>query len=87
MAYNIVVTHPARKQLLKLPDTIATRIEKVIDKLADNPRPNGTEALKGMADTYRLRVADYRVVYTVQDDAVLILILKVAHRREVYRKS
>jgi len=86
MAYRIVVTNPARKQLLKLAETIASRIEKVIDKLADTPRPHGIEAIKGMTDTYRLRVSDYRVVYTVHDDEVLILIIQVAHRREVYRK-
>ena len=73
MAYNIVVTNPARKQLLKLPDNIASRIEKVIDNLADTPRPHGIEAIKGMSNTYRLRVADYRIVYSVHDDAVLIL--------------
>jgi len=86
MAYRVIVTNPARKQLLKLPDTIASRIEIVIDKLADTPRPHGIEVIKGMADTYRVRVSDYRVMYTVHDDEVLILIIQVAHRREVYRK-
>ena len=85
MAYNIVVTNPARKQLLKLPVAVADRIQQVIDELADTPRPHGIEAIKGMADTYRIRVADYRIVYTVHDDMVLILIIRVAHRKDIYR--
>jgi len=84
--FNNILTHPARKQLLKLLCDIASRIEKVIDNLAGTPRPHGIEAIKGMSDTYRLRVADYRIVYSVLDDALLILIIRVAHRREVYRK-
>ncbi len=86
MSHHIVVTNTAHKQLLKLPNIISGRIERAIDSLADIPRPHGIKALKGMANTYRLRVADYRVVYSVDDEAVLILIIQVAHRREVYRQ-
>ncbi len=56
----------------------------VIDALADNPRPSGAVRLKG-TDFFRVRIGDYRVVYEVHDSVLRVLVVRVAHRREVYR--
>ena len=61
------------------------RIRSVIDGLAMDPRPTGVVKLAGR-DDYRIRVGDYRVVYAVDDDERMVLVARVAHRREVYRR-
>jgi len=86
MSYSIIVTNPARKQLLKLPTGVQKRIQEAIDVLEVTPRPYGIESIKGLSDTYRIRVGDYRIIYAIHDEELLILIIRVAHRREVYRK-
>lgn len=53
--------------------------------LAENPRPIGSEKLTGSEDLHRIRVGDYRILYQIQDDALLVLVVKIGHRREVYR--
>jgi mRNA interferase RelE/StbE len=61
------------------------RITAAIDSLADDPRPPGAQKLAGR-DDYRIRVGDYRIVYAVDDDEQLVLVARIAHRREVYRR-
>ena len=60
-------------------------MSRVIDALATTPRPRGASALQGQPGFLRIRVGDYRIIYQVQDDLLTVLILRVAHRREVYR--
>lgn len=86
MAYTIIIAHPARKQFLKLPVLIQLRIEQAIDALAETPRPHGVESIKGLYETYRVRVGDYRVIYTIKDEELIILVVRIGHRREVYRR-
>ena len=62
------------------------RIGKKIDSLAENPRPPGVEKLSGREDSYRVRVGDYRIIYRIHDKVLLIVIVEVGHRREVYRR-
>ncbi len=57
----------------------------VIESLARDPRPPGCKALVGEPGAYRIRAGDWRVVYTVDDDAILVVVVKLGHRREVYR--
>ena len=61
------------------------RLRTRIDSLADNPRPPDTKKLSGAEELYRIRVGDYRVLYAIQDKVLLVLVVKVGHRREVYR--
>ena len=61
------------------------RVARRIDGLADNPRPPGVEKLKGAEGLWRVRVGDYRVIYTVRDEVLLVLVIRIGHRREVYR--
>ena len=85
MKYSIVYKKSAADELLKLPPGIALRVKTDIDKLAENPRPAGCVKLKGSVDAYRLRIGNYRVIYTIADSFLIITIIKISHRRSAYR--
>jgi mRNA interferase RelE/StbE len=70
----------------KLDRSVAKRIRAAAEALCDDPRPTGARMLTGMHGVWRIRVAkDYRIVYTVDDDRLVILVLDAGHRREIYR--
>ncbi|MBI2440913.1 MAG: type II toxin-antitoxin system RelE/ParE family toxin [Lentisphaerae bacterium] len=73
-----------KKDLQRIPQTDAQRIMAAIHALADNPRPPGVQKLSGQ-ERYRFRQGDYRIIYSVQDQDHTIWIVKVGHRRDVYR--
>lgn len=75
----------ALKELKKLDEPIARRIARAVAELADDPRPHGTRPLTGFPELWRLRVGDYRVVYTIRNTELLVLALRIAHRSTVYR--
>ncbi|TAM60824.1 type II toxin-antitoxin system RelE/ParE family toxin [bacterium] len=85
MTYRIEFTRAARKTLLDLGTADQRRIARVIDALASNPRPRGHQKLEGGGSMLRIRVGSYRVIYDIDDDTLLVLVLKIGHRREVYR--
>ena len=85
MRYLVEFKPSAARQLSKLPRHEQVRIGHRIEALSTDPRPHGVEKIKGEEALFRIRVGDYRVVYAVFDDRLLILIVKVGHRREVYR--
>lgn len=85
MAYRLEFTPGADRQFRKLPQQVQARLRPHIDNLAQNPRPTGVEKLTGQ-DAYRLRVGDYRILYEIQDKVLLVLVVKIGHRRDVYRK-
>jgi len=68
-----------------LPRAVQIRLKKKIDLLSANPHLHGSKKLDEKYDFYRIRIGDYRVVYQIQDKALLILIVKVGHRRDIYR--
>jgi mRNA interferase RelE/StbE len=77
----------AQRELASLPSSEQKRINERIGRLATVPRPPGITVLQGKKDTYyRLRVGDYRIIYQIQDKALVVLVIKIGHRREVYRK-
>ncbi|MEM1394977.1 MAG: type II toxin-antitoxin system RelE/ParE family toxin [Cyanobacteria bacterium P01_H01_bin.150] len=84
MNYQVEFTKGALKQLKKLPKDIKERIDTKIQELAIEPRPNGVKKLQD-DDLYRIRVGDYRIVYQIDDNVLLVTVVKVKHRREVYR--
>ena len=84
MAYNVDIKSEVKKYLLTLDKELRQRISRSVNDLADNPRPPGCEKLRTI-DAYRIRVGDYRVVYRIHDAVLIVLVIKVAHRREVYR--
>lgn len=83
-SYSLVVKKSAERELRALPKPDLRRITDRIRSLAHDPRPPGHEKLSGQ-DHYRVRQGDYRVVYAIDDDHRLITIVKIGHRREVYR--
>lgn len=85
MAYAVQFKPAALRQLQKLARPVQKRIAVKIEVLRDNPFPAGSKKLSGLPDTWRVRVGDYRIVYQVQRGMVLILVLAVGHRRDVYR--
>ena len=85
MAYRIEVKPQAEKALSGIPNPHRRRIAKAIDGLARTPRPTGCTKLAGAEDAYRIRVGDYRIVYAIVDKALIVYIVRVAHRKDVYR--
>lgn len=84
-SYRIEFLPTAQKELAALPKQIQKRIAAKIDSLQSNPRPAGVKALKNGAGRLRLRVGDYRVIYRVEDDRLIVLVVKVGHRKNVYQ--
>lgn len=83
--YAIQFTPRATRQLEALPVSAQRRIRAKIDKLAENPRPPGHKALKGKhAGTTRVRVGAYRVLYRIDDPALIVLVVEVGDRKDVY---
>ncbi len=83
MKYEVRILHPAEKEMDKLPAAIHAHISEGILSLEDNPRPRGTKKLSGREE-YRLRVGNYRILYTVSDKDRVVTIFAIGHRREVY---
>lgn len=85
MSYRVELTRRAEKGFLALPKRDRRQIGRRLLALADNPRPRGAKALTHpLRGHYRLRVGDYRIVYTVQDDRLLVIVVRVGPRRSVY---
>ena len=83
--YTISFARSARKELQAPDRTVATRILRRIEALAATPRPAGRKKLEGAENLWRLRVGDWRVVYSVDDSKRLVDVSAVRHRRDVYR--
>ena len=82
--YNIFFRDSVRKDLDSIPDDYLKRIMERIGSLAENPRPVGCEKLSGQ-EKYRIRQGVYRIIYSIQDTQLIVWVVKVGHRREVYR--
>ena len=83
--YRIELRPAARRALAGLAREPQERIRRAIDALTAMPRPAGIVKMHGSEGYYRLRVGDYRVVYAVEDDVLIVLVVRIGHRREVYR--
>ena len=83
--YRIEITRDALRALAKLDKPARRRVQAAIDGLSEQPRPPGALALQGLRHAYRLRVDNYRVIYTVDDGRLVVLVVDLGHRREIYR--
>lgn len=83
-SFSLAVKRSAQKDLDTLDDAVFRRVDAKILALADDPRPPGCGKLAGYANQWRIRIGDYRVIYTIDDAQRHIHIVRVAHRREVY---
>jgi len=86
MAYEVRLKPSAERALRRLPAQVRSRIGGRLDALAVNPRPSGCEKLAGVEDLYRVRIGDYRFVYQVSDEVLLVLVATLGHRGDVYRR-
>ena len=85
-AYRVEIARRAVKILVALPRHEQQRARAAIDLLAETPRPPGCVAMAGEAHAYRVRVGDYRIVYEVFDDRLVVQVVRIGHRRDVYRR-
>jgi mRNA interferase RelE/StbE len=83
--HRIEFSPKAARQFKKLPRDLQVRLGPKIDSLAENPRPVGSKKLKGSDAIYRLRVGDHRILYQIQDKVLLVLVLAIGPRAEIYR--
>ena len=83
--YRLLIKPSAAKELEAIPAADRRRIVYRIQGLAENPRPPGCEKLSGR-DRYRVRQGRYRILYQVRDDEVVVVVVRIAHRRDAYRK-
>jgi mRNA interferase RelE/StbE len=81
--YEIIITATAKKQLEKLPFSITDKLITAIQALAKKPRPQGYKKLKGRPG-FRIRKGDYRIIYEIFDGKLIVNVIAVAHRRDVY---
>lgn len=87
MSYTVTVERRAAKFLRALTDKrLSLRLYEAIDGLAKNPRAQGSVKLQGEYELYRVRVGDYRIVYHIQDAVLVVLVVQIGHRREIYRQ-
>lgn len=85
MTYEIRIAPAAVRQMRKLDRQAQRRVQAAIEILADEPRPPGAVKLSGGEGEWRVRTGDYRVIYEIDDGVLLVLVIAVGHRREVYR--
>ena len=83
--YNIEILSSAHKALKRINREDRIAIAKAIDGLSQNPRPYGYKKLKG-SKLYRIRIGDYRVIYQINNAKLVVLIVRIGHRREIYRR-
>ena len=81
--YTVILTKTAQKQLDKLPDKVTDALLDAFDALAKVPRPDGCKKLKGRLG-YRIRKGDYRILYEVQDSVLIVQVIGLGHRRDIY---
>jgi mRNA interferase RelE/StbE len=85
MTYDIVLKARASQELEQLPPTVLKRIRAAIAKLRNDPSPPGCKKLFGSDNAWRLRIGDYRLLYEVYDDELLVRVFRISHRKEAYR--
>lgn len=86
MTYRVEVAPAAVRQLRKLDPAARRRVQAVVELLAADPRPSGAKKLVGGAGEWRVRTGDFRVVYEIHDHVLVVLVVALGHRREIYRR-
>ena len=84
MRYTVLIERYAQKQILKLDKKVIPLIKTAIASLGDNPRPFGYKKLRG-EDAYRIRVGDYRIIYEIEDEKIIVTVVSVGHRKSIYK--
>lgn len=84
--YRVILDPRAWDEIMELSEKLQGRIFAAIEALEEEPRPSGVTKLSGSDDQYRVRVGDFRIIYQVQDAVLVVVVVKVGNRREVYKK-
>ena len=85
MKYEIRIAAGAAREIAKLPEQAAGQVSEIIDSLAGDPRPSGARKLESIPDCYRVRSGVYRIVYTIHDNVLMVGVVTVGHRKDVYK--
>ncbi len=86
MTHRVEIAPAALRQLRKLDPPARRRVQAAIELLKEEPRPSGAKKLVGGEGEWRVRTGDYRIVYEIRDDVLLVLVVSGGHRREIYRR-
>ena len=84
MTYTVTLAPSAARQLRKFDPVVRRRLQAAIELLAVDPRPPAATRLVGGSGEWRVRTGDYRIVYDINDDELVVLVLRMGHRREIY---
>ena len=84
--YRVAFRKSVAQDLRRIPNRDLRRILATIESLSEEPRPPGTEKLSGQ-ERYRVRQGNYRIIYEINDDEVVVVVVKVGHRKDVYQRS
>ena len=85
MRYQIIIKPTAEKSMDKIPLPVRRRVADAIEELRSDPRPAGVVKLAGDENLWRIKIGNYRVVYEIHDDRLVVFVLRAAHRKDVYR--
>ncbi len=85
MKYTVRLSTRVGRFLDRLPPDMRRRIVRRLEALEDDPRPRGVEKLTGVDELYRVRVGTYRIVYAIRDRELVVIVVRIGHRRDVYR--
>lgn len=83
--YRVEISRTAERQLRKLPRDEQAKVAKAIVALSEDPLPRGARKLTGYDDVYRIRVGRYRILYSAAKKKLIVIVLKIGHRKDVYR--
>ena len=83
--YRVEISRTAQAQLKRVPRDGQTRVVRAILALADEPFPKGSRKLSGYTDVFRIRIGQYRVIYSVAKGKLIVIVLKIGHRKNIYR--
>lgn len=86
MKYTVVFARMVPKEIKRLPNSMQERVKHALQGLSHNPFPEGAKTLQGYEHLYRLRVGDYRIVYDVKKVVRILTVIRIAHRKDVYRR-
>lgn len=84
MSYTITMARSAAREFERLPKNVAPRVASKVESLKEQPRPHGSVKLADTHNTWRVRVGDYRIVYSIDDDHKVVDVSRIRHRRDVY---
>jgi len=87
VTYTVEISPAAQRQIKKLTLSIQSQITEALAELELAPRPQGVQKMSGEENFYRVRVGEYRIIYAIDDLVLIVVVVKVGHRREIYRRG